>query len=357
MTGHRLLVLGTFGDGGIHQYLDEQVSRLPAEISVSTYDMTTTAGNGTVHAIRALLAGLLAIARFPARSAPDLVHIHTSHRFSFYRASFYALYAKQVWNVPVVLHVHGSAFDDFVATDSQAVAALQRAVFDAAAEIIVLSEYWRDIVGLRADESKIRVVPNAVDPEDYPVDPEVDRPEEANEAHVVFVSNLIERKGVSELVAALDRLADRRDDFRATVAGDGPLADRVEALADDHEAVEYVGYVSEERKRTLLAEGSVFVLPTYAEGLPIAMLEGMAGANAVVSTSVGSIPEVIDDDRGLLVEPGDVDGLVDAMETLLNDPRRRERMAASNRRAVETEYSWDSALAELRDAYESCLRT
>jgi len=66
---------------------------------------------------------------------------------------------------------------------------------------------------------------------------------------------------------------------------------------------------------------------------------------------------VIDDDRGLLVEPGGVDGLLDAMETLLNDPRRRERMAASNRRAVETEYSWDSALAELRDAYESCLRT
>jgi len=71
MAGQRLLVVGTFGGGGIHQYVDEQVSRLPAEISVSTYDMTTTAGNGTVHAIRALLAGLLAIARFPARSAPD----------------------------------------------------------------------------------------------------------------------------------------------------------------------------------------------------------------------------------------------------------------------------------------------
>jgi glycosyltransferase involved in cell wall biosynthesis len=81
------------------------------------------------------------------------------------------------------------------------------------------------------------------------------------------------------------------------------------------------------------------------------MLEGMAGANAIVSTGVGSIPEVIDENRGILVEPGDVDGLTDALATLVTAPERRREMAANNRRAVETEYSWDTVRDELLSIY------
>jgi glycosyltransferase involved in cell wall biosynthesis len=247
-----------------------------------------------------------------------------------------------------VLHVHGSAFDDFVLTRSQAVGALQQLVFRASDEVIVLSEYWKDVVSHRVEREKIRVIPNAVRPDVFPVDDERTTP------HVVFVSNLIERKGVLELVSAVERLSDRASgDFEVTIAGDGPLSASVERLADEYDEVTYLGYVSEERKRTLLRDGSIYVLPTYAEGLPIALLEGMAGGNAVVSTAVGSIPEVIDECNGILVEPGEVDELADALAELITDRHRRARMAERNRELIETRYSWDRVRTELVNAYRS----
>ena len=347
-----VLLVGPTHGGGIVSYITEQRARLRDRVSVAVHDSgAPPAGSGIRRALYGLVTALVALVRFATRSPPSLVHVHTSHRFSFYRKGLYVFFARYVWNVPVLLHVHGSEFDDFVRTEARLVAAYQRAVFGACDEIVVLSEKWKDIVATRAPRSKLRVLPNAVDPEAYRPDPTAEEP------HFVFVSNLIERKGVTEFASAVERLAERHpDEFRVSVAGDGPLSDRIERLAATHEEVAYHGYVSEDRKRELLAEGSVFVLPTYAEGLPIAMLEGMAGANAIVSTGVAAIPEVIDDDRGILVEPGDPEALADALEALLTDPDRRTRMAENNRRAVEDEYSWTSVVDELLRIYATHAR-
>lgn len=344
-----LLVVGPFGRGGINDYIEEQVQRLDGRISVSVHDSSTAGfGSRRINFIRGLMLGLFAFLRFPFRLQPDIVHIHTSHNYSFYRKSLYTLFTAYVWNVPVILHIHGSSFDKFINTRSQLVASLQRIVFRASDDIIVLSERWKEVVSQRADESKIRVIPNAVDPKTFPADPTDDVP------HIAFVSNLIERKGVHELSEAIEELSTRDSvEFRTSIAGDGPLSERIEQLADQHEEVTYLGYVSEERKRLLLRESSVYALPTYAEGLPIAMLEGMAGANAIVSTSVAAIPEVIGPDHGILVEPGEVEELADALEEILTSPERRFQMARNNRRAIEEQYSWDHVIEELIDVYRT----
>lgn len=344
--GTDLLIVGTRGGGGIHQYVDEQADRLPDHLSVRIYDMETPdAGSGPVWFVASFLRSLVALLKFPFRRTPDVVHVHTSHRFSFYRAAPYVLFAAHVWKLPVVLHVHGSSFDDFARTDDLAVRWLQRVVFDASDRIVVLSGYWRDVLSETVPVEKIAVLPNAVDPAEY--DPIYG----GEPPHLVFVSNLIDRKGVNELCSALETLAERGVAYRATIAGKGPLADRVERLAADSPNVEYAGYVSEARKRALLETGTIYVLPTYAEGLPIAMLEGMAGGNAVVSTRVGSIPEVIDAESGILLEPGDSEGLADALETLVTDPERTSRMGRRNRDLVETEYSWARTTDRLEELY------
>jgi glycosyltransferase involved in cell wall biosynthesis len=341
-----VLAVGTFGGGGIDHYVTQQVDHLSGYVAVDTHDMgMPPLEAGRTRVPLGIWRGLEGAARFVGRSPPDLVHVHASHCFSFYRAAGYVLFANRVWGVPVVLHVHGSSFDEFVATDSQAVATIQRRVFDASDRIVVLSEYWRKVLSLRADSEKVRVLPNAVDPETFPA-------KVPEDPHVVFVSNLVERKGVRELTAAVDRVAADRDDLSVSIAGDGPLSDPVERLAADHGNVEYLGYVSEDRKRSLLAEGSIYVLPTHAEGLPIAMLEGMAGGNAVVSTTVGSIPEVIGPDRGILVDPGDAEGLTGAIESLADAPERRASMAESNRAAIEDRYSWDHVRSKLLALYD-----
>lgn len=341
-----VLVVGTFGGGGIHQYIEEQLDRFSEEIVVSTFDMVAApSGSGPAWFLGSALRSLSAALAFPFQSRPDVVHVHASHRFSFYRAAPYVLFAAYVWRCPVVVHIHGSSFDEFARSSDRGVRAVQDLVFDAADRIIVLSEYWREVVADRADPGKLRVFPNAVDPDEYTPAYGTDPP------RIVFVSNLYERKGVETLVGALDRLADRDHRFRAEIAGKGPLAEQVEGLARRHEAVQYHGYVSEERKRELLEQGTIYVLPTHAEGLPIAMLEAMAGGNAIVSTTVGAIPEVIGEDNGRLVEPGDEAALADALSELLDAPATATEMGRRNRRLVETEYNWDHVQTRLERLY------
>ncbi|MDN4032207.1 glycosyltransferase, partial [Chryseobacterium gambrini] len=80
---------------------------------------------------------------------------------------------------------------------------------------------------------------------------------------------------------------------------------------------------------------SIYVLPAYAEGLPIGVLEGMAGGNAIVATAVGGVPDVVDDEGGRLVPPRDVDALAEALSSLVERPEEVSEMGKHNAERVE----------------------
>jgi glycosyltransferase involved in cell wall biosynthesis len=343
-----VLLIGPAGaaTGGIARYIEEQRRRLPDGVSSRVYDVSVPESDGASEFLFAALCALAQVAAFPFREEPDVVHVHSSHWYSFFQSGIYALYASVVWGVPVVFHVHGSSFDSFVRTESGVVRAYQSLVFSRCATVVVLSEYWRDVVGARVDEEKTLVLPNAVDPDEY--DPRFD----ARPVRVAFVSNHIERKGVEEFVAAVESLIEEGAAVRATVAGAGPLSHLAEDLAARRDEVTYEGYVTEERKREILNESSVFVLPSRAENLPISLLEAMAGGNALVSTTVGAIPTLVDDDNGVLVEPGDEAALAAALSDLVSDPSRVESMARTSRARVEADYSWRAATDRLERLYD-----
>jgi glycosyltransferase involved in cell wall biosynthesis len=346
MRDTELLIVGRQGPGGIGQYISEQRRHLADRLHVSAHRSGAFDTEGVLAFVRSLLVILRNMLAYTTRSPPDIVHIHSSHRFSFYRAGYYVLFSKYIWKRPVIFHVHGSSFDVFVSTESRLVRWYQSLVFDATDEIIVLSEYWKETLSKHTDETKLAVIPNAVEAADYTPAFDGGRP------HVVTVSNQLPRKGIVEFAEAVDELMDGDLDFRVSIAGKGPLSTHSERLAATYEDVEYLGYVSEERKHELLGTGSIFVLPSHAEGLPIAMLEAMAAGNAIVSTTVGAIPEVIDDERGLLVEPRDGDALADALAELIADPERVAAMGAANRRAANDEYAWATVAEELLAAYD-----
>lgn len=345
MDSVAVLIVGPAGrkTGGVARYIAEQTAHLPDSVRADVYDNDVPEDAGAEKYLHALAD----ILKFPFRRRPDVVHVHTSHWFSFLQSAFYVFVAAFLWRRPVVLHVHGSSFDEFVERAPAPLRWLQFAVFDACDAVVVLSDYWKDVVAPVTDPDRVVALPNAVDLEDFTAGYDAEVP------HLIFLSNHVERKGVREFVEAVETLEEEAGgEFRVTIAGSGPLSDRAERLAERYENVEYAGYVSEEEKRDLLAEGSIYVLPTYAEGLPIAVLEAMAGGNAVVSTTVGSIPGVVDEGVGITVEPKDVDALTDALRELLDDPERVEEMGREARRRVEAEYSWDAVMERLLELYE-----
>lgn len=347
-----VLVVGTFGGGGIHHYIENMLVHLPDGVTTSTYDMRSNPnGSGIRWLLTSLLASIFAAVRFPVRQRPDLVHIHSSYALSFYRSAFYVFVVSLLWRRPIAFHVHGSSFDVFLETDSRLVRVIQTAVFARCDRIIVLSSYWRQVLEARTPERKVVVVPNAIDPDQFA--PEYDH----DPTRVRFISSLIQRKGVQELIDAVDKLASAGSlGFELSIAGTGPLRTQIESLADRHERVTYHGFVSEQEKQRLLSAGDVFVLPSHAEGLPIAMLEGMAGGNAIIATTVGSIPEVIDDDGGVLVEPNNTSALTDAIGSLVHECESIERMGRKNRRLVCERYAWFTVAEQIVGIYEELTR-
>lgn len=141
---------------------------------------------------------------------------------------------------------------------------------------------------------------------------------------ILFVGLDWERKGGPELVEAFGRLSDRHPEARLVIAGSAP--------AVEHPAIEVLGEVAPDRVAELMAESSLFCMPSRVEPFGIATVEAaLAGLPAVGTTTGGFLDIVADGETGLLVAPGDVDGLTAALDRLLGDPRL---CLAMGRRAV-----------------------
>ncbi|MGY2047800.1 glycosyltransferase family 4 protein [Methylobacterium sp. JK268] len=323
--------LGQGGRGGIDRQMDEMRSalRLPQFAHVEAVFMTTR-GQGSHAASPLLIARLLAgLARRRFVGGIDAVHINLSQRGSTYRKLIVSGFCRLL-GLPYVLHLHGSRYRQFW---DGAPAPLSRAItgmFAGSAAVLVLGSVWRDYIAGRVPSVPTVILPSSTR------DPGVaDRPE-GRPLHILFAGRLGERKGVLDLAAALARLPQRN--WRATLAGDGEVERTrraVEALGlADRVAVP--GWVSGTTYEELLADSDIVVLPSYDENLPLSVVEAFARGRPVVCTPVGAIPDIVEDGQtGLLVAPGDVEGLAAALDGLLCDEALRRRLGAGARRVFE----------------------
>ncbi len=286
---------------------------------------------------------LAAFAWDAARRRIRVAHINVAPRGSTTRKSLFAAVAQRL-GVPVILHLHGSGYDDFFAAQSPARRARIARFFASAARVVALSDRWagfvRDELGVPA--ARVVVIGNGV-----PAPPVADaRPTADGTAppHLLFVGLVGERKGVDVLLAALAQQAARGIAWRATIAGNGDI-DAARAAATAYgiaDRIAFPGWVDEDAVRALMRTADLFVLPSRAENQPIAILEAMAAALPVVATTVGAIPEqVVDGDTALLVPPANADRLAEALARLLPDAALRRRMGAAGRARFAAHFAID----------------
>jgi colanic acid/amylovoran biosynthesis glycosyltransferase len=178
---------------------------------------------------------------------------------------------------------------------------------------------------------------------------------------VLCVGRLVADKGQRVLVEAVDRLRREGVDVHVTLAGDGPdrreLEERVRTLGlRDH--VTFAGAVDQRRLRDLYASADAFCLPSFAEGLPVVLMEAMAAGLPVVTTRVMGIPELVEHGvTGALVPPGRVDALAAALHELAIDPARRRSYGLAGREKVERNHDVRVSVAALHDLYVRYLDT
>ncbi len=159
-------------------------------------------------------------------------------------------------------------------------------------------------------------------------------------------------KGVRVLIDALAALSDSGRDLEAVIIGDGPLRAELEAEAADRglgDAIRFAGYLSQDAVAEELRRADIFVLPSFAEGVPVVLMEAMASGLPVVATQVGGVSELVDhQESGLLTPPGDIAALIDALARLIDDPALRAQYGAHGRQVVERAFDVDKEALKLK---------
>ncbi|KMK65649.1 glycosyltransferase [Puniceibacterium sp. IMCC21224] len=174
---------------------------------------------------------------------------------------------------------------------------------------------------------------------------------------LLFVGRLAGVKGVPVLLDALVGLRHTHPNLRLTLIGDGPERAALEARArvlGVAECVDFVGYKSQAEVAQALRDTDVFVLPSFAEGVPVVLMEAMAASLPVVTTRIAGIPELVrDGESGVLVPPGDTQALRTALSRVLDNPDLRRRMGRVGRATVASAYNIGIEAAWLSELFQA----
>jgi glycosyltransferase involved in cell wall biosynthesis len=274
-----------------------------------------------------------AILRHDAR----IVHINCSlNAKAWWRDLAYLVVAK-LCGARVVFQKHGGNLEQFAA--NPAFAAFVRAVLRMADAIVVLSHAEMKIYEDFVPGQNVAVVPNGIDPAPYlkynrrPAEP-------AAPLKLLYIGRLAPRKGLSETIEALAMMGVRP---QLIIAGSGPEEPRLRAQVrelglNDH--VTFAGPAWDDYKIKLLNNADVLLLPSYSEGLPYSLLEGMAAGVVPVVTPVGAIPDVVHEGQhGRFVPVQDAHAIAAVLKSLNEDRAALARMSQACRGRILSAYS------------------
>jgi glycosyltransferase involved in cell wall biosynthesis len=288
---------------------------------------------------------------------PCLLHVNITGRGSTIR-KIVLLTVARVLGLRYILHLHDYDYADYYRDRRPYLKRLIATTFLRAAAVIVLGQRDREVISqlFELPSDRVIILHNAVaDPV-----PDVARVHHLGEpCHLLFLGYLSERKGVPELLRALASLPTTTHPWRATLAGGGPV-DQFRKLAEDLGIVDNIsfpGWVDEAGVRALCAHADVLVLPSHAEGLAMAILEGLSHGLAVITTPVGAHPEVIEPEvSGLFVTPGDVPALAGVLVRVINDESLRERLGRGGRERFVAEFDVPRYASRLTHLHARLLR-
>ncbi len=274
-----------------------------------------------------------------------VTHFHT--HFS----STPALIAARLFRLHFSLTIHGpDEFNDVLGFHMAEKVA--RGSFVAAISRFAASQIMR--ASAPRDWAKVHVLPLGVDPQAFAPQPRADR--SAGEPfRIVSVGRLAPAKAYHLLIAAVARLVEKSRKVELTIVGDGPERRSLEEAVSQRkldDIVRLAGPCNHDHVIDFYARADAFALASFAEGVPVVLMEAMAMEIPCVATWINGVPELIRNGiDGLLVPPADEEALADALEKLIDDPALGARLGASGRRRVLDLYNLERNSARLGDTF------
>jgi glycosyltransferase involved in cell wall biosynthesis len=324
------------------------------------FDLKRLESRGGGHIALSPFFLFLAIGRIfleASRGRLGVVHLNLAERGSVYRKAV-LLAATKLVGGRVLLHLHAAQIVQFHGSMGAGGRSLLQWMFRSADHCVVLGEVWRRWVidAMAVRPSRIGVIYNGV-PATTPTMRSI-----SNDGcfRLLFVGNLLERKGVRDLLSSLTTPAVRSRNIHLTMAGGGPV-DAYRAITADlgiADRVTFTGWISQEDARALMVNSDALILPAYDEGLPLVVLEALASGTPVICTPVGSLPEVLQDGHtALFVTPGDQDGIAEAIASLIDRPHLAAELSAAGEALYHRLFTMDAFAEAVGSVYAGLAQT
>lgn len=282
----------------------------------------------------------------------DIVHVHMAAQASFDRKALFVERAKRTGK-KIIIHQHAADFDKyFIEQVDEEKRRKIKKIFGLADRIVVLSEEWAEFFGKNVCEpDRISVVYNGVVMPDYEKD-------DYSDHNVLMLGRLGERKGTYDLLKAIPNILEVVPDTIFYLGGDGDIEQCKkivhEKRLDKH--VVFLGWVKNGKKEDLFKHCSTFILPSYHEGMPMAVLEAMSYGLATISTNTGGIPRIIEQNvSGIRINAGDINSIIDVTATLLSDENKRKEIGVNGKKRIEAKFDFNTNIKELLRIYYSIL--
>lgn len=307
----------------------------------------------SIQKFRRLFLSPLELALTLLRHRPHIVHLNTSMVVKAYWRDWSYLLVAKLLGTKVVSQVHGGALPrDFFANRAFLTWLLRKFIRLSDAVSILTREEYRAYTDF-APQARIVHIPNAIDP--TPLLGEIPAPDRTCPLKLVYVGRLVREKGLFEAVAAVAELCAEGRRLSFDIAGSGADAEALRGSVRRlgvEQAVHFLGPVFGANKHALWQAADVFVFPTYAEGLPYALLEAMAAGTPAVTCPVGAIPDVMQGGtHGLFVPPRDIQALAAAIARLDDERELLYRMALAGRQRVFERYTMVRLAEDFRRLY------
>ena len=277
----------------------------------------------------------------------DIAHIHMASRGSAIRKIIVSRILS-AFNVPFIFHLHSGEFSGFYERLPRIFQRIILTSLSNASYVIVLSNKMAGWCKTTLELSNIVVIKNGC------ADIQPLQNKAARHRDIIFLGRLNEKKGVDDLIESIKLVSNTHPEIRATIAGDGdiPYYSAIAQKKGILHNLSFTGWLDRESCNQLLKSHKMFILPSYYEGMPMSILEAMSSQTPIIATKVGGIPEIIVHRlTGLLVDPGDVKAIADAILLLLKDEELSALIAKNARTHYELEFSLETMGEKFMDIY------
>ena len=299
---------------------------------------------GRVRGVRALFRLVPYIVRlWVAAAEADVIHVMANSGWAWHLYAAPAVWIGRLRRRPVVVNYRGGGADAFFARQFR----LVRATLACASQVVVPSRYLAEVFARYGVTSTI--VPNIVNLEAF-------RPASSRPAspHLIVTRNLEPIYDIDTAIRGFAIVIASSPDARLTIAGSGPSLSDLTRLAEQigvADRVSFTGRIDNALVPDLYRSATIFVNSSLVDNMPISLLEAMASGVPIVSTSVGGIPYLVENERtALLVPPGDPAAMAAAISRLIGDSQLAEQLREAGLEAVQR-YAWSNVRSRLFNVY------